>query len=95
VDALRARPYSARAYFLLNGPSNIRQRAEGLVAHWQGWITRHPDVGDHNALGTRLAPALSPKALAFLALIMGNMSMCCAVGRAGTSIVPMAQTSEL
>jgi len=45
VDALRAKPYSPRVYFLLNAPSDIRQRAGRLEDHWQGWITWHPDAG--------------------------------------------------
>jgi hypothetical protein len=45
VDALRAKPFSPRVYFLLNPPSDIRQRAERLEDHWQGWITWHPDAG--------------------------------------------------
>jgi hypothetical protein len=43
VDALRARPYSPRIFFLLNAPADVRQRAEQIDTHWQGWITWHPD----------------------------------------------------
>jgi hypothetical protein len=43
VDALRARPYSPRVFFLLNAPTDIRQRAEQIAAHWNGLITWHPD----------------------------------------------------
>jgi hypothetical protein len=45
VDALRAKPFSPRVYFLLNASSDIRQRAERLEDHWQGRITWHPDRG--------------------------------------------------
>ena len=45
VDALRARPYSPRVYFLLNAPLDIRQRAERLEGHWQGLITWRPGAG--------------------------------------------------
>lgn len=31
-------------YFLLNAPSDIRQRAETLEDHWQGLITWHPNA---------------------------------------------------
>jgi hypothetical protein len=43
VDALRARPYSPRVFFLLDAPADIRQRAEQIAAHWQPWISWHPD----------------------------------------------------
>jgi hypothetical protein len=45
VDALRARPYSPRVFFLLNATADIRQRAKELEAHWQGRITWHPNPG--------------------------------------------------
>jgi hypothetical protein len=45
VDALRARPYSPRVYFLLNATLDIRQRAERLEGHWQGLITWRPGAG--------------------------------------------------
>jgi len=43
VDALRARPYSPRVYFLLNAPARIRQRAEQIGSIWAGKITWRPD----------------------------------------------------
>jgi hypothetical protein len=43
VDALRAKPYSPRVFFLLNAPAEIRQRAEQIAVHWKGLITWHPD----------------------------------------------------
>jgi len=50
VDAVRAKPYSPRVYFLLDAPPEIRHRAKDLASHWTGLITWHPDtvprVGD-------------------------------------------------
>ena len=42
VDALRARPFSPRLYFLLDAPPPIRQRAKQIAVDWQRCITRHP-----------------------------------------------------
>ncbi len=42
VDALRARPFSPRVYFLLDAPRNIRQRAERIASEWQNCFTWHP-----------------------------------------------------
>jgi hypothetical protein len=39
VDAVRARPYSPRAFFLLNAPHDFRVRAERLEEAWGGKIT--------------------------------------------------------
>ena len=36
VNALRAKPYSPRAYFLLNAPPDIRQRAKQIASDWPG-----------------------------------------------------------
>jgi hypothetical protein len=44
VDALRARPYSPRVFFVLDAPADVRQRAEQTATNWQGWITWHPDT---------------------------------------------------
>jgi hypothetical protein len=41
VDALRARPYSPRVYFLLNAPADVRYRAEKIAVQWDGLITWH------------------------------------------------------
>jgi hypothetical protein len=54
VDALRAKPYSPRAYFLLNAPLDVRQRAEQVAADWTGLITWHPDGGTKTARPQRL-----------------------------------------
>jgi len=62
VDAMRARPYSPRVFFLLDAPTDVRQRAEQIGAEWQGLITWHPDgktVGRENmsaAPGPQPAP---------------------------------------
>lgn len=44
VDALRAKPYSPRVYFLLNAPDDIRRRAARLAKRWDMLITWHPDL---------------------------------------------------
>ena len=44
VDALRAKPYSPRVYFLLNAPFDVQRRAEQIAVDWQGWITWHADA---------------------------------------------------
>jgi hypothetical protein len=43
VDALRARPYSPRVFFLLDAPADVRQRAEQIAMKWEGRITWHRD----------------------------------------------------
>jgi hypothetical protein len=43
VDVLRTRPVSPRAFFLLEAPTDILQRAERIAANWEGLITWHPD----------------------------------------------------
>ena len=43
VDALRARPYSPRVFFLLDAPADVCQRAEQIAWNWQALITWHPD----------------------------------------------------
>lgn len=43
VDALRASPYSARAFFLLDAPDSIRERARRIAESWgPKRITWHP-----------------------------------------------------
>jgi hypothetical protein len=44
VDALRARPYSPRLYFLIDASNDLRHRAEAIAQHWQGLITWHPEL---------------------------------------------------
>jgi hypothetical protein len=43
--ALRARPYSPRAFFLLDPADDLRRRAKDIERRWQGLITWHPSVG--------------------------------------------------
>ena len=44
VDAIRSRPYSARAFFIVDAPPAVRERAQELVARWSGHVTWHPDI---------------------------------------------------
>jgi hypothetical protein len=43
VDALRAKSYSPRVFFLLDAPADIRQRTEQIAVRRKGLITWHPD----------------------------------------------------
>jgi hypothetical protein len=43
VDALRASPYSPRAFFLLNADDETRDRAAVLANRWDGLISWYPD----------------------------------------------------
>jgi hypothetical protein len=45
VDALRAKPYSPRVFFLLDAPADVRQRAEQIEDRWRGLISWHPGGG--------------------------------------------------
>ena len=45
VDALRASPFSARAFFLLDGSSVMRTRAAHLADCWRGRMTWRPALG--------------------------------------------------
>ena len=47
VDALRARSFSPRLYFLLDAPPPIRQRAKQIAVDWQNCITWHPGGDAH------------------------------------------------
>lgn len=42
VDVIRARSYSPRAFFLLNAPEDMRDRAAKLAAHWGDRMSWHP-----------------------------------------------------
>lgn len=42
VDAIRARPYSPRAFFILNAGDELRSRAERLAIRWDGLLSWHP-----------------------------------------------------
>jgi hypothetical protein len=46
VDALRAKPYSPRSYFLLDAPPDVREGAKQIAAHWDGLITWHRDKAE-------------------------------------------------
>ncbi|HEX3575127.1 MAG TPA: hypothetical protein VHU42_11050 [Rhodopila sp.] len=50
VDALRATPYSPRAFFLLNADDEIRDRAAALGKQWAGLITWYRDCVANAAL---------------------------------------------
>jgi hypothetical protein len=43
VDALRAKPYSPRAFFVLDASRDIRERAETLATRWKGLIEWMPE----------------------------------------------------
>jgi hypothetical protein len=43
VDAIRSRPFSARAFFILGAPSPLRTRAKQFVARWGGHLSWHED----------------------------------------------------
>lgn len=45
VDALRASPYSARAFFLLNADDHMREQAVKLSHLWGERLTWHPALG--------------------------------------------------
>lgn len=44
VDAIRSRPFSPRAFFLLNASPDLRERANRLAAQWSDWLSWHPDT---------------------------------------------------
>jgi hypothetical protein len=44
VDAIRSRPYSPRAFFILDAPPEMRARAGQLVSRWHGHLSWHEDV---------------------------------------------------
>lgn len=44
VDAIRSKPYSPRAFFLLNAPEDIRMKAEGLTRKWDGMLSWHHNL---------------------------------------------------
>ena len=56
VDALRARPFSPRLYFLLNAPPLIRQRAKQIAVDWQNCITWHPGGNVEVAQRSKIVP---------------------------------------
>jgi hypothetical protein len=44
ADAIRATPYSPRAFFLLDAPEEMRAKAARLAAAWGGRLSWHPDT---------------------------------------------------
>ena len=44
VDAIRSRPFSARAFFILGAPAPLRARARQFAARWRGHLSWHEDV---------------------------------------------------
>jgi hypothetical protein len=49
IDALRARPYSPRVFFLLDAPEQVRDRAEAVASRWNGLIEWCPNPRGHAA----------------------------------------------
>lgn len=46
VDALRAKPWSPRVFFLLDATRQIREKAAALQSRWTGHISWHPHIAD-------------------------------------------------
>jgi len=44
IDALRARPYSPRVFFLLDGTDTLRERAAMFSKNWKGYVEWMPDL---------------------------------------------------
>jgi hypothetical protein len=42
IDVLRASPFSARAYFILDAPHDVRERAAEFAQRWSPHVTWHP-----------------------------------------------------
>lgn len=40
---LRAKPWSPRAFFILDGDEALCKRAEEIASVWEGWISWHPN----------------------------------------------------
>lgn len=57
ADALRAKPFSPRVFFLLDAPADVRQRADEVAVDWQGLITWHPG----GAMGCEMAASTVPR----------------------------------
>jgi hypothetical protein len=58
VDALRASPYSPRAFFLLNADDKMRDRAEFLSERWGGLISWYRDCAGNPALERQTEPGI-------------------------------------
>jgi hypothetical protein len=42
--ALRAKAWSARVFFILNGDRELHDRAKSIAELWKNWISWHPDL---------------------------------------------------
>jgi hypothetical protein len=60
VDALRAKPYSPRVFFLLDAPADIRQRAIEIEDRWKGLISWHPDEARSSSSSAKQPTSASP-----------------------------------
>jgi hypothetical protein len=60
VDALRAKPYSPRVFFLLDAPADIRQRAAEIEDRWRGLISWHPDEARSSSSSAKQPTAAAP-----------------------------------
>jgi hypothetical protein len=43
VNALRSKPFSPRAFFILGSDETMRGRAAALSARWRGLVSWHPE----------------------------------------------------
>jgi hypothetical protein len=55
VDAIRARPYSPRAFFLIDAPQVMRDRAADLCLRWHELLSWRPNLQGANATSARAA----------------------------------------
>jgi hypothetical protein len=44
VDALRAKAYSPRAFFIIDGDEMVRERAEAFAVRWRPHVSWHPNL---------------------------------------------------
>lgn len=57
ADALRAKPYSPRVFFLLDAPEDVRQRASDVEVRWSGLISWHRDGRTEPQASSRPKPS--------------------------------------
>lgn len=55
VVALRAKPYSPRVFFIVNGDPAMIERARQFAHKWQGLVTLHEDQGPPSAAASNTA----------------------------------------
>ena len=67
VDALRARSYSPRVFFLLGAPEDVRQRAEQIAARWVGLIMWHTNASTGGGDNERAPSGYQPNLTSVLA----------------------------